>query len=308
MRKKITIVGAGNVGASAAQVLCGRGYADLVLIDIVEGLPQGKALDMLQSGPLSGFNTNITGTNDYRDTAGSSLAVITSGIARKPGMSRDDLLLTNMKIVKDVVSNIVKYSPGCIIIVVTNPLDAMAQLALKISGLPRSKVIGMSGVLDSTRFRSFVATELGVSMEDVSALVLGGHGDAMVPFPRLASVGGIPLTELLSQEKIDSIVKRTVNAGAEIVALLKTGSAYYAPAAAIAEMVDSIILDQKRVLPCAVYLEGEYGINGLVVGVPARLGGEGVEKVLVVKLTGQEKEALDRSARGVKELVEIMKL
>lgn len=308
MRKKITVVGAGNVGASLAQVLCGRGYADIILIDIVEGLSQGKALDLLQSGPLSGFNTNVTGTNDYKDTAGSSIVVITSGIARKPGMSRDDLLLTNMKIVKDVVSSIIKYSPDCIIIVVTNPLDAMAHLALKVSGLPRSKVVGMSGVLDSTRFRAFVAAELGVAMEDVSALVLGGHGDAMVPLPRLACVGGVPLTELLSQEKIDKIVKRTINAGAEIVALLKTGSAYYAPAAAIAEMVDSIVLDQKRVLPGAVYLEGEYGVSGVVVGVPVKLGSEGVEKIFELKLTPQEKEALERSARGVKELVEVMRL
>ena len=308
MRKKITIVGAGNVGASLAQVLSGRGYADLALIDIVEGLPQGKALDLLQSGPLSGFNTNVEGINDYKDTAGSNIVVITSGIARKPGMSRDDLLLTNMKIVQDVVSKIIKFSPQCIIIVVTNPLDAMAQLALKASGLPRSKVMGMSGVLDSTRFRAFVAMELGVAMEDVSALVMGGHGDAMVPLPRLASVGGIPLTELLSPEKIQSIVKRTINAGAEIVALLKTGSAYYAPAAAIAEMVDSIVLDQKRILPCAVYLEGEYGISGVVVGVPVKLGSEGVEKIFEIKLDHEEKEALDRSAKGVKELVDVMRI
>lgn len=308
MRKKITIAGAGNVGASVAQVLSGRGYADLVLIDIVEGMPQGKALDLLQSAPLSGFSTNVTGANDYKDTAGSGLAVITSGIARKPGMSRDDLLLTNMKIVQEVVRNIIRYSPGCIIIVVTNPLDAMVQLALKVSGLSRNKVMGMSGVLDSTRFRAFVAMELGVAMEDVSALVLGGHGDAMVPLPRLASVGGIPLIELLSQEKIDGIVKRTINAGAEIVALLKTGSAYYAPAAAVAEMVDSIILDQKRILSCAVYLEGEYGINGVVVGVPAKLGSEGIEKIIEVKLAYPEKEALERSAKGVKELVEVMRL
>lgn len=308
MRRKITVVGAGNVGASLAQVLSLRGYADITLIDIVEGLPQGKALDLLQSAPLSRINSLITGTNDYKETSNSSIAVITSGIARKPGMSRDDLLLTNMKIVKDVVSNVVKYSPDCIIIVVTNPLDAMAQLALKVSGLPRSKVMGMSGVLDSTRFRSFVAIELGVAMEDVSALVLGGHGDAMVPMSRLASVGGIPLTELLSSEKIDAIVKRTVNAGAEIVALLKSGSAYYAPAAAVAEMVDSIILDQKRILPCAVYLDGEYGIKDVVVGVPVKLGSFGVENIIEVSLTPKEKEALQNSARGVKELVEVMRL
>lgn len=308
MRKKITIVGAGNVGASLAQVLSGRGYADLALIDIVEGLPQGKALDLLQSGPLSGFNTNVAGINDYKETEGSSIVVITSGIARKPGMSRDDLLLTNMKIVQEVVSKIIKYSPQCIIIVVTNPLDAMAQLALKVSGLPRSRVMGMSGVLDSTRFRAFVAMELGVAMEDVSALVLGGHGDAMLPLSRSASVGGIPLTELLSPGKIHSIVKRTINAGAEIVALLKTGSAYYAPAAAVAEMVDSIVLDQKRILPCAIYLEGEYGISGVVVGVPVKLGSEGVEKIIEVKLNHLEKEALERSARGVKELVEVMRI
>ncbi len=308
MRKKITIVGAGNVGASLAQVLSGRGYADLALIDIVEGLPQGKALDLLQSGPLSGFNTNVEGINDYKDTAGSNIVVITSGIARKPGMSRDDLLLTNMKIVQDVVSKIILYSPQCIIIVVTNPLDAMAQLALKASGLPRSKVMGMSGVLDSTRFRAFVAMELGVAMEDVSALVMGGHGDAMLPLSRLASVGGIPLTELLSPAKIHGIVKRTINGGAEIVALLKTGSAYYAPAAAIAEMVDSIVLDQKRILPCAVYLEGEYGISGVVVGVPVKLGSEGVEKIFEIKLDHEEKEALERSAKGVKELVEVMRI
>lgn len=308
MRKKITVIGAGNVGASLVQVLSLRGYADLVVVDVVEGLPQGKALDLMQSGPLAGFSSNIEGTNDYSRTAGSSIAVITSGIARKPGMSRDDLLLTNMKIVQDVVNKIIGYSPGCIIVVVTNPLDAMAQLALKVSGLPRSKVIGMSGVLDSTRFRAFVAMELGVAVEDVSALVLGGHGDTMVPLSRLAAVGGIPLTELLSQDKIDSIVKRTVNAGAEIVALLKTGSAYYAPAAAVAEMVDSIVLDQKRILPCAVYLEGEYGISGVVVGVPVLVGSDGVEKIFEIKLTVQEKEALQRSARAVRELADIMKL
>lgn len=308
MRKKITIVGAGNVGASCAQVLAGRGYADLVLVDVVEGLPQGKALDLVQSGPLAGFSSGVAGASDYRETSSSDIAVITAGIARKPGMSRDDLLLTNMKIVQGVVSNLIKYSSNCIIIVVTNPLDAMTHLALKVSGLPRRKVLGMSGILDSARFRSFVAMELGVAVEDISALVLGGHGDAMVPLPRLSSVGGVPLMELLSQEKIEGIVKRTINAGAEIVGLLKTGSAFYAPAAAIAEMVDSIMLDQKRILPCAVYLEGEYNIRGVVVGVPVKLGGGGVEDIIRVKLTPQEQEALERSARGVKELVEVMRL
>ncbi|MBI4287072.1 MAG: malate dehydrogenase [Chloroflexi bacterium] len=308
MRKKVTIVGAGNVGATAAQRIFERGYADVVLVDVVEGLPQGKALDMLQSGPVVGSNAGILGTNSYEETANSDLVVITAGIARKPGMSRDDLLLTNMKIVKDVTMNVVRHSPECIIIVVSNPLDAMAQLALEISQFPRNRVLGMSGILDAARFRSFVAELVGVSVQDVSACILGGHGDSMVAVPRLSTVGGIPLTDLLSTSAIDQIVKRAVNGGAEIVSLLKTGSAYYAPSAAVAEMVDSIILDKKRILPCAVYLKGEYEIHGLFVSVPVKLGSTGLEEIQVLELNEQEHAALRKSAAAVKELVDIMRL
>lgn len=308
MRKKITVVGAGNVGASCAQLLAQRDYADIVIVDIIEGMPQGKALDLLEAGPVVGYDSNIIGTNSYEETAGSDIAIITSGVPRKPGMSRDDLVLTNMKIVKGVTEGLVKHSPNCIIIVVANPLDAMAQLALKISGFPRNRVMGMSGILDTARFRTFLAMELDVSVEDVAAYVLGGHGDTMIPLTRLATVGGIPVNEVLPKETIDRIVERTVKGGGEIVALLKTGSAFYAPSAGVVQMVDSIVLDKKRILPCAVYLEGEYGINGVFVGVPAKIGNDGIEKVIEIKLTPDEEAALKKSANAVLELVDIMKL
>ena len=308
MRKKVTVIGAGNVGASCAQLLAQRDYADVVVMDIIEGLPQGKALDLRQAGPIRYYDTNLVGTNKYEDTANSDVVVITSGVPRKPGMSRDDLVLTNMKIVKEVTENVAKHSPKCIIIMVANPLDAMAHLALHVSKFPRNRVIGMSGILDTARFRTFVAMELGVSVEDVSALILGGHGDQMVPITRLAAVGSVPLSELMPQEKIAKIAERTVKGGAEIVALLKTGSAFYAPGAGAAQIVDSIILDKKRVLPCSVYLEGEYGIKGVFVGVPVKIGNGGIEKIIEVKLTAEENAALKKSADAVMELVKIMKI
>jgi len=308
MRKKVTVIGAGNVGATCAQRIAEKGYADVVLVDIIEGLPQGKALDILQSGPVLGFDSKITGTNGYAETAKSDVVVITSGIARKPGMSRDDLILTNMKIVKEVTENVAKYSPRCFIIVVTNPLDAMTQLAMHVSKFPRNRIMGQSGVLDSSRFRTFIATELGVSVEDVNACVLGGHGDTMVPLPRLTTVGGIPITQLLTKAKIDAIVDRTVKGGAEIVALLKTGSAYYAPSAATVQMVEAILFDKKKILPCSVYLNGEYGIKGAFVGVPAKLGARGVEKIIKLKLSKEESAALHKSADAVMELVKVMKI
>jgi malate dehydrogenase len=308
MRTKITVVGAGNVGATCAQRLAERGYADIVLVDIIEGMPQGKALDMLQSGPIIGFDSNVVGSNSYEETAGSDIAVITSGMPRKPGMSRDDLVLTNMEIVRGVTEQLVKHSPNCMIIVVSNPLDAMVQVALRVSNFPRNRVMGMSGILDTARFRTFVAMELDVSVEDVAAYVLGGHGDTMIPLIRMATVGGVPISEMLSQEAIDKIVERTVKGGGEIVALLKTGSAFYAPSAGAAQMVDSIVLDKKRILPCAVCLQGEYGINGVVVGVPTKLGKNGVEQVIEIKLTSDEEAALKKSAAAVEELIGIMKL
>ncbi len=308
MRSKITIVGAGNVGATCAQRIAERAYADVVLVDIIKGLPQGKALDMLQVGPILGFDNQIVGTNEYKETANSDVVVITSGVARKPGMSRDDLLLTNMDIIQGVTENVVRWSPDCIIIMVANPLDAMTQLALHVSGFPKNRVFGQSGILDTTRFRTFLAQELGVSVEDIFACVLGGHGDTMVALPRLSTAGGIPITELLPQETIDKLVVRTVKGGGEIVALLKEGSAYYAPSAATAQMVEAIILDKKRILPCATLLEGEYGINGVVVGVPVKLGRNGVEQIIEIKLTPEEEAALKRSAEAVRELIGVMKL
>jgi len=308
MRSKVTVVGAGNVGASCAQLLAQRDYADVVLVDIIEGMPQGKSLDLRQAGPIRYYDTNIIGTNNYADTADSDVVVITSGVPRKPGMSRDDLVLTNMKIVQSVTEQIVKYSPKCILVMVANPLDAMAQLALHVSKFPRNRVMGMSGILDTARFRAFIAMELGCSVEDVSALILGGHGDQMVPITRLAAVGGVPLSELMPKEKIDAIAKRTVNGGAEIVALLKTGSAFYAPGAGAALIVDSIVLDKKRILPCSTHLEGEYGIKGVFVGVPVKLGKGGIEKIIEVKLTPEETAALQKSANAVTELVKIMKI
>jgi malate dehydrogenase len=306
MRSKVSVIGAGNVGATCAFRIAEGGYADVVLVDIVEGLPQGKGLDMLESCPIIGSSVNIIGTNSYEETAGSDIVVITSGIPRKPGMSRDDLIATNSNIVKQVTENVVKHSPDCIIIVVCNPLDAMTQMALHVSKFPRTRVFGQSGVLDSARFRTFIAQELNVSIEDVFTCVLGGHGDTMVPVTRLCTVGGVPISDLLPKEKIDSMVERTVKGGAEIVALLKTGSAFYAPGVASAQMVEAIIMDKKKILPCATLLEGEYGINGIVAGVPAKLGSNGIEQVIEMKLTDDELAALKKSADAVKGLLDVM--
>ena len=306
MRSKVTIVGAGNVGATTAQRVFDKGYADVVLVDIVEGLPQGKALDMLQAGPSLGSDASVVGTNGYEETAGSDIVVVTSGIARKPGMSRDDLLLTNMKIVTSVVREVAKHSPDCILMPVTNPLDAMAQRAFQVSGFPKHRVVGMAGILDTSRFRTFLALELGVSVESITAYVLGGHGDTMVPIVGSTTVGGRPVADLLSPERLGEIVKRTQDGGAEIVGLLKTGSAYYAPSAAIAQMVESVLLDKRQILPCTAYLEGEYGIDGLFVGVPVKLGSTGVEQVVEFDLTDEEAAALRHSADAVQELVEVM--
>src|SRR5690348_7879693 len=306
MRKKVSIVGAGNVGATAAHWIASKELADVVLIDIVEGIPQGKALDLLEAMPIEKRDSHVIGTNDYADTANSDIVVITAGIPRKPGMSRDDLLNTNHKIMKDVVSNVVKHSPNCILIIVSNPLDAMAQAAYKMSGLPRERVIGMAGVLDSARFRAFIAEELQVSVENVTAFVLGGHGDTMVPLPRYSTVAGIPITELMSAERLEKLVQRTRDGGAEIVKYLKTGSAYYAPSSAFTEMVEAILKDKKKILPCAAYLQGEYGVKGLFVGVPVKLGAKGIEQIIEIKLTADEKAALDRSSSAVKELVAVI--
>lgn len=305
-RKKATVVGAGNVGATTAQRLYERGYIDVVLVDVVEDMPQGKALDIAESGPVLGVDAAITGSNGYDETAGSDVVVVTAGIARKPGMSRDDLLFTNMKIVGSVVGEVVSRSPDAALIVVSNPLDAMVQHAYSLAGLPKSRVVGMAGVLDTARFRTFLAQELGVSVKDVQAYVLGGHGDQMVPLTKYTTVGGVPISDLLSAEALERIVKRTQGGGGEIVALLKTGSAFYAPSAAVAEMVDAILLDQKRLLPCAALLEGEYGIDGVYMGVPVILGAGGVERVVELDLTADEKAALDKSADAVRELVEVM--
>ncbi len=303
-RPKVTVVGAGNVGATTAQYIVERELADVVLTDVVDGLPQGKALDLLQAGPVHGYDCRITGTNDYEPTAGSDIIVITAGLARKPGMSRDDLLLKNAEIVGGVVTETARRSPTAILIVVTNPLDAMAQLALRRSGFPKQRVIGMAGVLDSARFRTFIAHELDVSVENVTAFVLGGHGDTMVPLPRYSTVAGIPITELLPKDRLEALVKRTANGGAEIVGLLKTGSAYYAPAASVVEMVEAILKDKKKVLPCTAYLEGEYGVKGLFVGVPAKLGRRGIEQILQITLSPDEAAALGRSAAAVRELTD----
>jgi malate dehydrogenase len=308
MNRKVTVVGAGNVGATLAQRIADRELADVVLIDIIEGMPQGKGLDMRQAGPVEGSDSRVIGTNDYKDTAGSDVVVITAGIARKPGMSRDDLLNTNYKIVKECTENVAKNSPHAVLIVVSNPLDAMAQVAYKVSGFPKQRVFGMAGVLDSARMRTFIALELGVSVENVSAFVLGGHGDTMVPLPRYSTVAGVPITELLPPDRVEAIVKRTASGGAEIVGLLKTGSAYYAPSSSTAEMVDAVLKDKHKILPCACYLEGEFGIQGLYVGVPAQLGAPGIEKIWQIKLTDIESAALHKSAAAVKELVDIMKL
>ena len=306
MRKKVTVVGAGNVGATAAHWIASKELADVVLIDIVEGVPQGKALDLLQAMPIEKRDARVTGTNDYKDTANSDIVVITAGIPRKPGMSRDDLLNTNYKIMQDVVGKVVENSPNCILIVVSNPLDAMAQAAYKISKFSRNRVIGMAGVLDSARFRTFIAQELSVSVENVTAFVLGGHGDTMVPLPRYSTVAGIPITELIPAERLKALVDRTANGGAEIVKYLKTGSAYYAPSAAATEMVEAILKDKKKILPCAAYLEGEYGINGLFVGVPCKLGAKGLEQIIEIKLTAEENAALQKSAAAVRELATVI--
>ena len=307
MRKKVTVVGAGNVGATCAMRIADKELADVVLVDVVEGVPQGKALDLMQSGPVEGYDVTLTGANNYEPTANSDVVVITAGLPRKPGMSRDDLLLANYEIVRAATEQAAKYSPNAILVIVSNPLDAMCWTALQVSKFSKNRVVGMAGVLDTARFRTFVAQELGVSMENVVAMVLGGHGDTMVPLTRLSSVSGIPLTELMDQETLDKIVKRTANGGAEIVGYLKTGSAYYAPAAATVEMVESILKDKKKVLPCAALLDGEYGVKGLFVGVPVKLGARGIEKIYELKLTADEAAALKKSTAAVEELVGIIK-
>jgi malate dehydrogenase len=306
MRRKVTVVGAGNVGANTAQKIAAKELADVVLVDVVDGVPQGKGLDMLESAPVEGYDVKIVGTNGYDETAHSDIVVITAGFPRKPGMSRDDLLLANYEVVKSATEQAAKKSPNAILILVTNPLDAMCWTALKVSGFKRERVIGMAGVLDTARFRTFIAEELNVSFENVTAMVLGGHGDTMVPLVRLTNVSGIPLSELTDQATIDRMVQRTRDGGAEIVKYLKTGSAYYAPAASTVEMVESILKDKKKVLPCAVHLEGEYGIKGLFVGVPVKLGKDGIEKIYEIKLDDAEKAALQKSADAVKELVTVL--
>jgi malate dehydrogenase len=305
-RNKVTVVGAGNVGATTAQRVADAELADVVMIDILEGTPQGKGLDMMEACPVSGSDVNVIGTNDYKDTAGSDIVVITAGLPRKAGMSRDDLLKKNYDIVKVVTEQVVKNSPDSILIVVSNPLDAMVQTAYKVSGFPKERVMGMAGVLDSARMRTFIAMELKVSVDNIHAFVLGGHGDDMVPLPRYSTVAGIPLPDLISQERIDAIVERTRKGGGEIVSYLKTGSAYYAPSASILEMVDAILKDKKKILPTAAYLEGEYGINGLYMGVPAKLGARGVEEIVEIHLTNDERTALQKSAASVQELVGVI--
>jgi malate dehydrogenase len=308
MNRKVTVVGAGNVGATLAQRIADRELADVVLVDIIEGMPQGKGLDIMQATPVEGTDARVVGTNDYADSAGSDVVVITAGIARKPGMSRDDLLNTNYKIVRECTESCAKHSPNAILIVVSNPLDVMCQVAYRVSGFPKQRVFGMAGVLDSARMRAFIALELGVSVENTSAFVLGGHGDTMVPLPRYSTVSGIPITELLPPERVDAIVKRTAGGGAEIVSLLKTGSAYYAPSASAAEMVGAVLKDKHKILPCCCFLEGEFGIRDLYVGVPAQLGAKGVERIWEIKLTGPEAAALAKSAAAVRELVGVLKL
>ena len=306
MRSKVTVVGAGNVGATLGQRVAERDYADVVLVDVIPDMPQGKALDILESGPVLGFDSLVTGTNTYDETENSDVVVITSGIARKPGMSRDDLIRTNQGIVTQVTQEIVKRSPNAILICVTNPLDAMAQLALKVSGFPRQRVMGQAGVLDTARFRTFIAQELNVSVRDVQAFVLGGHGDTMVPLTRLSTVAGVPLPKLIPADRLAQIVQRTRDGGAEIVNLLKQGSAYYAPSASVLQMIDSIILDKKMIMPCAAYLDGEYGVNGLFVGVPVKLGAGGIEEVIQLDLTDDERAMLQKSVDSVRELVGVM--
>jgi malate dehydrogenase len=306
MRKKITVIGAGNVGATLAHRIADKQLADVVVIDILEGVPQGKGLDLLQAGPIEGYDVKIKGTNDYRDTANSDLVVMTAGFPRKPGMSRDDLLRANFEVVKSAVEQAAKASPKAFLIVVTNPLDAMVQTAYRVSGFPKNRVLGMAGILDSARYCTFIAEALNVSVQDVQGLVLGGHGDTMVPVPSYTTVAGVPISQLMPKDQLDKIIERTRKGGGEIVALLKTGSAYYAPSAAVVQMIDAIFNDRKKILPCAAYLEGEYGIKGLFVGVPVKLGANGVEKIVEIKLTPEEQAALNKSAAAVKELVDII--
>jgi len=307
-RPKITVVGAGNVGATVAQYAVEKELGDVVLVDVIEGVPQGKSLDLAQAGPVHGFDSSLVGTNGYGETAGSDVVVITAGMARKPGMTRDDLLFKNAEIVGSVVEQVARRSRNAILVLVTNPLDAMVQLAWKKSGFPAERVIGMAGVLDSARFRTFIARELNVSVENVTAFVLGGHGDTMVPLPRYSTVAGIPITDLLSKDRIDALVTRTANGGAEIVNFLKSGSAYYAPGAAAVEMVEAILKDKKKILPCAAYLNGQYGVRGLYVGVPVKLGRAGVEQIVEIKLMPDEQAAFNKSADAVRELVDKLKL
>lgn len=306
MRSKITVIGAGFVGSTLVQRLAERDYADVVMFDIIPKMPQGKALDMLEAGPVIGYDTLVVGTNDYADTADSDIVVITSGFPRKPGMTRDDLVKKNQEIVTEVTQQVVKFSPNCIIIMVTNPLDAMAQLALHVSGFPRNRVLGESGVLDTARFRTFIAQELNVSVRDVQAYVLGGHGDTMVPLARMCTVAGVPISQLLPAERIEQIVQRTRDGGAEIVNLLGTGSAYFAPSASVLQMVDSIMLDKKMIMPCAVYLQGEYGFHNIFAGVPVKLGAGGVEQIIEIELNAGERAQLQKSADAVKELIGVM--
>ena len=305
-RNKITVVGAGNVGATAAHWIASKELADVVLVDLLEGMPQGKSLDMMQAAPIDGFDVKLVGSNGYEETKDSDVVIITAGLARKPGMSRDDLLKTNAGIVGEVSEQVAKYSPNAFIIIVSNPLDAMAQVAFRKSGFPKNRVMGMAGVLDSARMRCFLAEALNVSVENVTAFVLGGHGDTMVPLLRFSNCAGIPVSELLPQDKLDEIVKRTANGGAEIVGLLKTGSAYYAPSLGAVEMAEAILKDKKKILPCAVFLEGEYGINNLFVGVPVKLGKNGVEQIIEIALTNDERSALQKSAGAVQELIDIL--
>jgi len=304
MRKKITVIGAGNVGATAAHWAMARDLGDVVLLDIMEGIPQGKALDLWQSGPVDGFSCSIVGSNDYADTAGSDVVIITAGLARKPGMSRDDLLTKNVAIVKSCAKEAAKYSPDCVMIVVTNPIDAMVYTAFRTSGLPKNRVIGMAGVLDSARYRTFLAEAIGVAPRDVQAMVMGIHGDNMLPLVRFANVAGVPITELLPTEKIEEIVKRTQQGGIEIVNHLKTGSAYYTPGLSAVEMAEAVLTDSKRVLPCAVYLDGEFNISGCFLGVPVVLGKNGVERIIEFELTAEEKISLDTSVAAVRKQTE----
>lgn len=306
MRKKVTVIGSGNVGSTVAQRLADKQLADVVLVDIVDGIPQGKSLDMLEAGPIEGYDVRVTGTSDYASTANSDVIVMTAGLARQPGMSREDLLKKNYEIVKSACGEAAKRSPQAIIIVITNPLDAMAQTALKATSFPRQRVIGMAGVLDTARYRTFLAEALNVSVQNVQGFVLGGHGDTMVPVPRYTTVAGIPVTELLPKDKLDAIIARTRSGGAEIVNLLKKGSAYYAPSAAAVEMIEAIFHDRKKILPCAAYLEGEYGIRGLFVGVPVKLGAKGIEEIIEIKLTAEEKAELQKSADAVKQLIGVI--